>query len=69
MPKHRTPENEDLILALKVAYKFTSHFGSDMSDAVNVVIVETLDKYGETAANDPQAEMLYDAKIRAGESS
>ena len=58
--KKRIEENKDLILALKVAYKFTGTFGSDMSDVVNTVIEKTLKAYGETIKFDADAEELYD---------
>jgi len=59
--KKRTLENEDLILALKVAWRFTSTFGSDMSDVVNTVIEDTLEKYGEDPKRvDRDAIRVYD---------
>lgn len=60
--KKRTKENEDLILALKVCWKFTSTFGSDMSDVVNACIEDALKKYGEPHPNTPdeKAEAMYE---------
>ncbi len=63
MTKTRTPENEDLILALKVAYKFSRHFGSDMSDAVNTIITRTLGEYGEKVV-DHKADALLDSEYQ-----